>query len=534
MKKYIFTILAIFFLGINFASAKDYSISVPIPEDTGNWPPPFDLYWGGDTSASLQFIGQEFRTASDQNTIDGIEVYMKVENGCPSSPTYDLALSLFEGHSDEVDILKATAEMSLSDCQEILNTGYVWHDFLFPETVSISPSTYHHFRLYSGDHTDGERFANGHYYGYRGSAGYYYYSTNEGFVESAYDIAFRTYSGRPSWTFEITDPLTGTTKIKDTTVQVSGTCITEGSNRIALTNDCSNFSNLNYTIDCVDHAWTSEIYYNGSSDWIVAVDIDSVATDCVNYDLLMDIVDIDGIEVIEGYPDDWYFNYDYYEDFDIIINSPIFVDALTLPLGSTDTDISFKFIYPTPLSPGVTFNVKQYDENGNLLNASYHNETLVNMADTNNYVLNFLASSSPLHYVVQLYNGLELSRQFPFGIYVSDLDLTINPDDYAYLFPRLVEKLKQKIIFNYFFTFYDGFYNMFRSTTTPESEEALDITFNSVSADGEYDLEIPIFKGSDPTVKQFSDGLRPFIISLLWVGFAVYVFVRVTNKFKDE
>ncbi|OGF25110.1 hypothetical protein A2227_07210 [Candidatus Falkowbacteria bacterium RIFOXYA2_FULL_47_19] len=535
MKKYLTTIILLFGLfGIKTVFAKEYSISVPIITDTANWPPPYEISWGGDTSASKQFFGQEFRTASTQNIIDGIEVYMKVDNGCPSSPTYDLALSLFKGHPDETDILVATAEMSLSDCQEILNTGYVWYDFLFPETVSITPSAYHHFRLYSGDRTDGERYAHATYSDYRASAGYYYYSTTEGFVESPYDMAFRTYSGRPSWTFEITDPLTGSMKIKDTTVQVSGTCITNGANRIALTNDCSDFSGLDYTLDCVDHTFAGEIYYDGLSDWIVAVDIDSVATDCVNYDLLMDVVDIDGIEVIEGYPDDWYFNYDYYDDFDIVINSPAFVDALTLPIGSTNVDISFKFVYPMPLSPNVTFHIRQYDQNGNLLNADYHDETLINMTDTNNYIVNFTASTSPLHYVVQLFNGSELSRQFPFGIYVSDLDFTHNPDDYKFFFPRLVEKLRQKIIFNYFFGFYDSFYNLFSATGTPESAEALDVSFVAMSDDGQYDLEVPILKGSDPSVKSFAQGMRPYIIAFLWIGFAVYVFLRVAKMFESD
>jgi len=157
-----------------------------------------------------------------------------------------------------------------------------------------------------------------------------------------------------------------------------------------------------------------------------------------------------------------------------------------LPLGSTDTDISFKFIYPIPLSPNVSFNVKQYNEDGTLLDSSYHSELLINMSDTTNYIVNFEATSTPLHYVVQLFNDTELSRQFSFGIYVSDLMFIHNPDDYKFLFPRLVEKLRQKVIFNYFFGFYDSFYNLFSATGTPESPEALDITFLAMSDDKVY------------------------------------------------
>ncbi|OGF29178.1 hypothetical protein A2531_01770 [Candidatus Falkowbacteria bacterium RIFOXYD2_FULL_34_120] len=536
MKKYIATILFLFcFLGIKTTYAKEYGTSAPLPTDQANFPPPAEMAWGGNGSTNKQYIGQEFKTQSTQTTMDGIEIYMKVENGCPSSPTYDLALSLFQGYWNNTSVLIASAEMSYADCQEILNTGYVWYEFLFPETLTVSPATRYHLRLYSGDHTDGDRYTNGKWdASYLANAGYYYYSSAEGEVKSDYEIAFRTFTGRPQIQFEITDPTQGQMKIKDTWITISGTCITDGSDRIAFTNDCSDFTNLDYTVDCIDNAFSGQFYYNGISDWVVAVDINSQAHDCVDYDNLMDVVSVHGIEVIEGYPDDWYFNYDYYSDFDIIINSPAFVDALTLPIGTANTDISFKFIYPTPLSPNVTFNVKQYDENGNLLNANYHGETLINMADTNNYIVNFTASTSPLHYVVQLFNGSELVRQFPFGIYVSDLDFTHNPDDYKFFFPRLVEKLRQKIIFNYFFGFYDSFYNLFSATGTPESAEALDISFVAMSDDGQYDLEVPILKGSDPSVKSFAQGMRPYIIAFLWIGFAVYVFLRVAKMFESD
>jgi len=336
--------------------------------------------------------------------------------------------------------------------------------------------------------------------------------------------------------FSITSPENGEIKIKESWITVSGTCPTNGSDRIALTNDCSDFSGLEYTIDCVNNHFSSDFYYDGISDWVVAMETDSVAGDCVDYDDLMDGVNINGIEVIEGYPDDWYFNYDYYDDFDIEIVSPIFdMPALTLPLGSLGVDMSFSFVYPHPLSPFLVFNIKQYDENGNLLNDSYHNKALYEMSDTSNYIVNLTASSSPIHYVVQLLNDGDLVRQYPFGVFVSDLDLIVNPDEYRYLFPRLVEKLKKKVVFNYYFAFYDGFYSLFNGSIPESSDDALDITFKSVSGDGQYNLNVPIFKGSDPNVKNFAGGLRPYITAFLWLVFALYVVMRINGLFgKDE
>ena len=335
--------------------------------------------------------------------------------------------------------------------------------------------------------------------------------------------------------FEITSPEQGETKIKKSWITVEGNCPTDGINKIALTNDCSDFSNLDYTVDCVAGSFSSDFYYNGISDWVIAVEVDSIAGDCVDYDNLMDVVDINGIEVIEGYPDEWHFNYEYYDDYDIEIVSPIFdMPALTLALGNTNVDMTFSFTYPHPLSPNIVFNMKQYDESGNLLNDAYHTKALYEMTDTNSYVVNLTASSSPIHYVVQLLNNSELVRQYPFGVFVSDLDLIINPDEYRYLFPRLVEKMKDKVVFNYYFAFYDGFYNLFSGNMNDVSDEDLDITFKSVSADGEYNLDVPIFKGSNPIVKSFSDGLRPYIVGLLWLGFALYVVVRVNGLFNSD
>jgi hypothetical protein len=335
--------------------------------------------------------------------------------------------------------------------------------------------------------------------------------------------------------FEITSPEQDEYKIKESWITVEGHCPTDGSNRIALTNDCSNFSNLDYTVDCAGGSFSSDFYYNGSSDWVVAVEADSVAGDCVDYDNLMDVVSINGIEVIEGYPDEWHFNYDYFDDYDIEIVSPVFdMPALTLPLGSTNVDMTFSFVYPHPLSPNLSFNMKQYDENGNLLNSAYHTKALYEMANTNNYTVNLSASSTAIHYVVQLLNNGELVRQYPFGVFVSDLDLIINPDDYRYLFPRLVEKLKDKVVFNYYFAFYDGFYGLFNSNMNDVEADDLDITFKSVSSNGEYNLDVPVFKGSNPAVKSFADGLRPYVVGLLWLGFALYVVVRVNSLFGKE
>jgi len=335
--------------------------------------------------------------------------------------------------------------------------------------------------------------------------------------------------------FRITSPEADDPALDESWITVSGTCPINGADRIGFTNDCIGFDDIQYTIDCVDNAFSGQFYKSGLTDRIIARDIDSISGDCVDYDDLMDFIEVEGFEIIHGYPDDWYFNFNYYDDYNIKILSPSFETALTLPAGSTSADFVFDFDYPVAQLANLNFNIKQYNSNGDVLNASFHNKDLDTMTDTSNYPVTLTASSSqPLHYVVQLTESGEMMRQYPFGIYVSDLEFVTNPDDYGYFFPRLVDTLKKKIIFNYYFAFHDGFYNMFNGTYASVSGDALDITFKSVSSNKQYNLDVKIFSASDARVKNFASSLRPYIVALLWLGFALYLVFRITHLFSDN
>jgi len=354
---------------------------------------------------------------------------------------------------------------------------------------------------------------------------------NDNFHNMSYNQSFDDFvAGDFLPPFAITSPIDDEVVINDSWVEVEGICSTNGNNKVGLTNNCLGFSEIDYNIACVDGGFSAQFYKSEASNWIVAREVSSISSDCVDYDDLMDAVVVDGISVIEGYPDEWNFNYEYYDDFDIRINSPIFDTALTLPINATSTDISFNFIYPSPLSPNLVFNVKQYDKDGVIMDTSYHNINLTSISDTSDYEVNFIASSTQaLHYVVQLIDDGDLKRQYPFGIYVSDYETIINPDNYDYLFPRLAEELKTKVIFNYFFAFYDNFQELFSASSTASST-ALDISFKAMSDDGEYDLEVPIFKPSEPIIQSITQGLRPYLVAFLWVSFAVYLFTRISKK----
>lgn len=334
--------------------------------------------------------------------------------------------------------------------------------------------------------------------------------------------------------FAITSPTGDEAKIRDSEITVSGTCPINGTARIGVSNSCIKPENIQYTADCVNHEWTAPLYFQGENNFISAWDISSLSGDCVDYDELMDTVEVDGFAVVEGYPSDWHFNYEYYDDFDIKIKSPAFdMPALTLPRGSTNVDFTFSFVYPQPLSPNIVFKILQYDSDGNLLNGAYHEKFLYQMTDPSNYTVNLLASTTSLNYVVQMIDNGNMKRQYPFAIFTSDLNLIINPDT-GYLFPRLVESLKKKVVFNYYFAFYDGFYALFTTSPSVVDDKALDITFKSMSANKVYALEIPIFKGSDPSVKTFASGLRPYVNTFLWLIFALYVVIRINHLFNSD
>jgi hypothetical protein len=349
------------------------------------------------------------------------------------------------------------------------------------------------------------------------------------------NLYYMLYSDPSAPPFYMTTPENNSPEIDDTWITVEGVCPINGVNRIGFTNECTGFANIEYTTDCVDNTFSGQFYKSGLSNRLVAREIDSVSEDCVDYDDLVHTIELAGFELIYGYPDEWHYNFDYYFDYDIKIKSPVFTTALVLPLGSTTSDFTFDFEYPSEQLANLNFNIKQYDENGNVLNGTFHNIDLINITDTSNYIVSLTASETQdLHYVVQLTELGEMKRQYPFAIAVSDLDFIYNPDDYDYFFPRLVEMLKTKVVFNYYFSFHDGFYDMFNADYATPNDTDLDITFKSVSADGEYDLDIKIFSASQPQVKYIASKFRPYIVAILWLIFALYVLFRVTRLFSSN
>lgn len=430
-------------------------------------------------------------------------------------------------------------------------TYYKWAYFTFNSPVAVSGNTSYFFLLNSASSADNEtgnplplmynncnylgssaNYTSGQTYNYHGSTRY---AESDG---ALCDTLFKVFSANPIVIpFAITSPQNNDPEVADTWITVTGTCPTNGANRIGFTNDCLEFDKINYNISCTSNTFSGQFYYNGLGDKrVIAREASSTSGDCVDYDNKMDFKTVRTIEIINGYPDNWYFNFDYYNDYDIIIKSPKFDTALTLPIGSTSSLFTFQFIYPASSTlANLNFTIKQYDPNGTLLNGSYHTKLLSAMANTQSYAVNLDASSTtPLHYVVQLTESGQMKRQYPFAIYVSDINYTYNTTDNQYFFPRLVDLLKTKIIFNYYFAFHDGFYNLFNASSTASTDTALDITFKSVSADKQYNTDIKIFSASDPNVKNFANGLRPYIVAFLWLIFALYLILRVSYLFSGN
>ena len=75
---------------------------------------------------------------------------------------------------------------------------------------------------------------------------------------------------------------------------------------------------------------------------------------------------------------------------------------------------------------------------------------------------------------------------------------------------------------------------MFNGNYSAPANDDLDITFKSVSGDGEYDLDIKIFSASQAQVKKFASGMRPYVVAILWLVFATYVVLRVTHLFSSD
>lgn len=511
--------------------------------------------------------GQTFTTPVGTNAISTVALKLCRTANFTKPKTLTLCTSAVNGWYGGCQTPLATRTFSASELNTLIHydancpasnegganegTYYKWAYFTFNSPVAVSGNTSYFFLLNSASSNDNETgnilplmYNNCNYLG--SSANYtsgqtYYYKGSTRYQESdgaLCDTLFKVFSADPIVIpFAITSPQNNDPEVADTWITVTGTCPINGANRIGFTNDCLGFDKINYNISCTSNTFSGQFYYNGLGDKrVIAREISSQSGDCVDYDDKMDFKTVRTIEIINGYPNDWYFNFDYYNDYDIKIKSPQFDTALTLPIGSTSSLFTFQFIYPASSTlANLNFTIKQYLPNGTLLNGSYHTKLLSQMANTQSYAINLDASSTtPLHYVVQLTDSGQMKRQYPFAIYVSDIDFTYNSTDNQYFFPRLVDLLKTKIIFNYYFAFHDGFYNLFNASTTATTDTALDISFKSVSADKQYNTDIKIFSASDPAVKNFAGGLRPYIVAFLWLIFALYLILRVSYLFSGN
>jgi hypothetical protein len=551
------SMLAVSFLFVPSAHAESFIGDVADFAPSSNWYTWF-IRSGNETGH-----GQKFITAGDTEAIQTVGFKLCRLGTLAKPKTLTLCNSATNGWYAGCSAPIASKEFTADELNEMINydadcnanleggqndgTYYKWAYFSFDEPVAVS-SNQHYFILLnnasSADNESGSKlrtmYNNENYLGssadYTSGQAYYYKGATRFTSGASTDIFFKIFSSDPiTIPFEITSPSSSQQIVNDTWVTVTGTCPINGDNRIGFTNDCLGFEEIEYTTSCVENTFSAEFYKSSLSERIIARDIESVSGDCVDYDDLMDMVTVDGIEFVDGYPEDWYFNFGLYDDYNIQIKSPKFDTALSLPKGSTSRDFTFSFTYPEGTIDDLTFNIKQYNSSGTELDSAFHTRTLASMTDTSNYTVTLSASTTPYHYVVQLIEDSTLKRQYPFGIYVSDLDFVGNPDDDdGYFFPRIVSELRKKIVFNYYFSFHDGFYNMFNGQYSSPSPTALDITFKSVSGNGQYNLDVKVFSASDPRVKAFASGLRPYIVALLWLGFALYVVFRVTHLFSDN
>ena len=511
--------------------------------------------------------GQVFKTSTTTNAIRSVGLKLCRQSDFTKPKTFTLCSSAQSGYFAGCSNPLASKTYTASELNNMIpydancsanneggnedGTYFKWVYFTFDNSILVSSTASYFFLFNSGSANDNENngllrnmYNNCHYNGssqdYLDGQTYYYQSATR-YQESlgaSCDMLFKVFSDDPDPTpFAITSHQDNDPYEKDTWVTVTGTCPTNEINQVGLTNNCYSFNDVNYNLDCVSNTFSGKIYMDGSKDKLAAIDRNSTAGDCVAYDNLMDVVNVRSIEIIQGYPDDWYFNFSYYDDYDIKILSPVFqLPSITQPYGTTSTLFTFQFVYPPAELNNLTFNIKQYDHDGNLLNSSYHVSALSAMANTQSYGVNLTATSSGgTHYVVQLIGtGNDMKRQYPFGVFVSDLEYSFNSHETKSLFPRLVSELKKKIVFNYYFAFHDGFYDMFNASSTYATATALDITLKSMSDDKKYDLDVKIFSFSDPIVKKFSDGLSPYITAFLWLIFALYVVLRIARLFNNN
>lgn len=340
----------------------------------------------------------------------------------------------------------------------------------------------------------------------------------------------------------ITDPVNTEYVQASDTYSITGTCPTVGADRLYLTNHFYTAIPLSYfTIDCQTNYTWNFVYpvLTGNHEiWIFDKDYTRIEPQ-------IDIATSTASSVYTGYDpaDQQYF---------LNIISPPDDGSHVFNIQYSD-DFPFQFGWQIPdtyLATTTLFTLKSYtDQTYTVVDQLLYNNSIeyfdINLIGSFVLDQDIVSTTSPKYYEASLWTSVPtLAYSLKFKVVGTSSDTApapINPDnrdnglignalrwafvpnasffrDYIDDIPAL---LNDKIPFAYFYQVKAIFDDISVTTST------LAITYN-VDVGG-MNMDLTTFDLGIPAVQTFAQGLRPFLIAILWILFALYLVFRVIN-----
>jgi hypothetical protein len=226
----------------------------------------------------------------------------------------------------------------------------------------------------------------------------------------------------------------------------------------------------------------------------------------------------------------WSFEYSYDQNITPYsqYNAPFIIRPLNIPLTSTSTKLYVAEI----TNPYIICNncTSSYQVLQTLANTTLNNLT----ATSSGFMFGgFDVSTSTKYFIVSLKSATSSTiyqKQFISLSYSASERPTGQPD--FIWWQNTKDKLKGKLIFAQVFAFSDALSSFLNSNSTQANP--LTFTMKSISANKQYDLNIPIFDFSNSIIVDFARRMRPLFIAGIWISFGFYLWNIFTKRLFRE
>jgi len=335
----------------------------------------------------------------------------------------------------------------------------------------------------------------------------------------------------------------------DSTLTIEGSCKTNGTSQLTLQSTYV-LPQQQPTCDCVNNTFSCPYNFGGYDNVSVCVidKSDTSAYDCKNLNLIKAHLqtnygtnpyftampwscDILGCRFPLASNASWAFEYSYDQDITPYsqYNAPFIVRPLNVPLNSTSTKLYVAEI----TNPYVICNncTSSYSVISTLANGTLSTLT----ATSSGFMFGgFDISTSTRYFLVSLKSATSSTiyqKQY-ISLSYSAAERPSGQPDFIW-FQNTKDKLKGKLIFAQVFAFSDAL-NAFLNSTSTQANPLI-FTMKSMSANNQFNLDIPIFDFTNPIILNFAQRMRFLFIAGIWISFGFYLWNIFTKRlFRDD